>query len=155
MARVKIGDIIEIETSRGFFYAQYTHKDPVHGALIQVTREPFPDRETCVEKICIADVGIITFFPLSVAIHRKIFRVVANAEVPKNRAQFPVFRIRGHIDKNGKVKQWKLWAGDDSWPQCWLTELTEEQRTLPVRGIWNDTLLVDRLEAGWAHGDSG
>ena len=36
MARLKIGDIVEIETSKGNVYAQYTHKHKQYGALLRV-----------------------------------------------------------------------------------------------------------------------
>ncbi|MEJ2437996.1 MAG: hypothetical protein P8Y35_08590 [Sulfurovaceae bacterium] len=34
--RVKFGDVIEIVTSKGYAYAQYTHKDSMMGALLRI-----------------------------------------------------------------------------------------------------------------------
>lgn len=149
MARIKIGDVIEIQTTKGYFYAQYTHKDPTYGALIQVNRNPFRERPRDIEDAVLDEVGIVTFFPLSLAIHRNIFARIGNVPVPDGRQEFPVFRICGGIDRNGKVKQWKFWDGQNTWPDQWLTELTDEEMELPIEGIWNDTLLIERLEAGW------
>ena len=45
--RKKIGDVIEIPTSKGFAYVQYTHyhKDPpVYGSLIRVLQEFYKTR---------------------------------------------------------------------------------------------------------------
>jgi len=149
MATVKIGDIIEIETAKGFFYAQYTHKDKTYGDLIQVTKNSFPERPGDLEEVISDDVGIITFFPLNIAVRRKIFSVIGNRPVPEKRRQFPLFRVRGYIDRSGTVRQWKFWDGQKTWPEQWLTELTDKEMELPIEGIWNDTLLIDRLETGW------
>ena len=46
--RVKIGDIIEIETKRGFAYAQYVMKVPEWGALLRVLAGFYP-RACCSE----------------------------------------------------------------------------------------------------------
>jgi hypothetical protein len=46
----------------------------------------------------------------------------------------------------GKVKVWWLWDGEREWQ---VGELTEEQRGLSFREVWNDTLLIERIESGW------
>jgi len=148
MAKVRIGDLIEIQTHKGLFYAQYTHDDPDYGELIQVCKTCFRKRPNLID-IAIEDVGIITFFPLNAAIRMEIFTVIGNIDVPEELRAFPVFRVRGYMDKHGTVKQWKFWNGKNTWPIAWLTELTEEQKKLPIRGSWNDTLLIERLQEGW------
>ena len=42
--RVQIGDIIEIPTTKGLAYAQYTHQHPTHGGLIRVFDVLFENR---------------------------------------------------------------------------------------------------------------
>ena len=150
MARVKIGDIIEIKTKTGLFYAQYTHRDPEYVELIQVAKVRFDKRPDSLEDIVNAETGIITFFPVNIAVHRKIFPVIGNIPVPKKRQQFPLFRVAGFPDKKGKVKQWWFWNGDEAWPEVPVKKLTDEQKRLPIEGIWNDTLLIERLESDWA-----
>ena len=63
MARVRIGDIIEIPTRIGLFYAQYTHDDPDYGELIQVTRHSYKRRPRKLEQILDSSIGIIVFLP--------------------------------------------------------------------------------------------
>lgn len=149
MARVRIGDIIEIPTRIGLFYAQYTHDDPDYGELIQVTKNSFGKRPRNLEEILDKRIGIIIFFPLNAAVHRKIFDVIGNLPIPSHRSRFPVFRCPGGTDKEGNVKQWKFWDGRHLWPEIWLTQLTDKQKKLPIEGVWNDTLLIERLEEGW------
>jgi hypothetical protein len=44
MARVKVGDVIEVTTVKGVVYAQYTYKHRRYGALIRVYRHFFEAR---------------------------------------------------------------------------------------------------------------
>jgi hypothetical protein len=46
----------------------------------------------------------------------------------------------------GQVTVWWLWDGSREWR---VGSLAADQKKLPVRGIWNDTLLVERIESGW------
>ena len=147
--RVKIGDIIEIKTKKGLFYAQYTHYDEECGELIQVKKGSHKQRPSNFEKIVNKESTIITFIPLNICICRKIFEVVDNLPVPLRFQAFPTFLLCGHIDRKGKVKQWLFWDGEKTWPETWVTELTDEQKKLPIQEIWNDTLLIEQLESGW------
>jgi hypothetical protein len=44
------------------------------------------------------------------------------------------------------VHDWWLWDGTKQWR---IGRLAAEQRKLPVAGVWNDTLLVQRVEEEW------
>ena len=56
--------------------------------------------------------------------------------------------VRGGVidPSTRKVKVWWLWDGEKEWR---VGEITAEQRGLPIRGVWNDTLLIERIESGW------
>ena len=41
---------------------------------------------------------------------------------------------------------WWLWDGEKEWQ---IGSITNEQRKLPIRQIWNDTMLIARLEQEW------
>ena len=87
-----------------------------------------------------------TFFPLGAAVNRCIVSVVGNATIPEKQKPFPLFR-NGVVDpKTKKVETWWLWDGEKEW--C-IGKLTKEQRRLPLNEVWNDTLLVERIESGW------
>jgi len=148
MRRIKIGDIVEIKTKTGFFYAQCTHKIKDYGELIQVTNSSFKERPV-VDEILACKVGIITFFPLNLALKEIEFELIGNSSIPKPRERMPVFRVRGDVDKNGNVKGWCFWDGEKYWPNHYIKELTSEEQRLPIRGCWNKALLLQRLEEGW------
>ena len=46
----------------------------------------------------------------------------------------------------GEHMDWWIWDGER---QSRIEKLTPEQRKLPIRSIWNDTLLVRRFENEW------
>jgi len=147
--RPRIGDVIEISTPAGFAYAQYTHKHekpPRYGALLRVLPGLYAS--------CLKEFGslvqqkerFLVFFPLGAACNRKLVRVVAEEPIPEWACPFPVFR-QGNADANGHVRIWFLWDGEREWR---VGTLSEEQRKFPVMpGVWNNTLLVERIAEGW------
>jgi hypothetical protein len=144
--RIRIGDIVEIPTANGLAYAQFniTHDD--YGALLRVFPGFFKSRPSDFVELVQQPESFVTFFPLQAAVNRNIFEIVGNASVPAFAKPFPLFRT-GVVDPaTRKVKTWWLWDGEKEWM---VGDITIEQRKLPLRGIWNDTLLIERIEAGW------
>lgn len=144
--RVRIGDIIEVPTARGLSYAQYTHNHPRYGALIRVLPEFFKSRPKDFVALVLNRHTFVTFFPLEAAVKQGIFEIVDNSPVPEFARSFPLFRTGVEDPTTRKVKVWWLWDGEKEWK---VGDLSTEQRKLPLRGIWNDTLLIQRIEAGW------
>lgn len=144
--RPRLGDVIEIKTPRGLAYAQYTHKNPLQGALLRVLPGFFPSRPSDFAALVAQRELFLVFFPLGAACHRKIVSIVAEEEVPPQSRQFPTFR-HGYADADGHVALWTLWNGEREWR---VTELSPEEQQLPLRpGTWNDTLLIERIAEGW------
>ncbi len=67
-------------------------------------------------------------------------------EVPEHSRKFPLFRVGVIHPETGKVETWWLWDGEKEWP---IGSITEDERKLPIRASWNDTMLVQRIEEGW------
>jgi hypothetical protein len=144
--RPRPGDVVEVETPKGFAYAQYTHKHATNGALIRVLQGLFGSRPTNFAEIVQRPEQFLLFFPLGAACNRGIVRVVAEEEIPASAQTFPLFRS-GSADAQGEVKVWFLWDGVREWR---VDRLTPEQKKLPLRpGVWNDTLLIERIVSGW------
>ena len=144
--RIQIGDIIEIPTKTGFAYAQYTHQHPTHGGLIRVFEPLFQRRPTDFTELTRGPVRISTFLPVRAAINRGVFDVVAHEEVAKHNRSFPLFRAGIADPQTKKVSIWWFWDGEREWK---VGQITPEQRRMPLRGVWNATLLVERIEGGW------
>jgi hypothetical protein len=150
--RPRIGDVVEISTSRGLAYAQFTHKHdapPRFGALIRVAPGFHDVRPASFSQVVAQRPQFMTFFPLGSACNRGIVSIVANEPIPEHAASFPTFRsgVRG---PDGTVKNWWLWDGTRDKR---IGALTQSMRSLPIRGIWNYTLLVERIVSGWRSED--
>ena len=139
--------MIEIPTARGLAYAQYALKKEQWGALLRVLPGFHQTRPEDFSAIVGRKERFVTFFPLQAAVSRNIFEVVARLEVPEAARTFPLFRAAGFIDRAGLVHDWWLWDGEREWQ---VGRLTDELRRLPIRGVWNDTLLIERIEEEWA-----
>ena len=147
MAGLKIGDVIEIKTRNGLAYAQYTHKHKQYGALLRVFSVISDSRPVDFEFLVMDEPWFMCFFPLSAAVKKEIVSVVANVAITLEAKRFPVFRS-GVVDSStGKVANWWLWDGENEWM---VGSLTAEQRRLSIRGVWNDTFLIERIESGWS-----
>ena len=146
MARIKMGDIIEIRTPEAFAYAQYINRHQRYGALIRVYSQLRDCRPTDMSEVLEGDVQFMCFFPLQAAINREIVSAIGNVGVPADASEFPVFRA-GVVDPaTGKVGVWWFWDGEKEWR---VGSLSEEQRSMPIRGVWNDTILIERVVSGW------
>ncbi len=144
--KIKLGDVFEIKCKKGLAYAQYTLRNSEMGALIRVLPGFHEARPISFTTVLAQPERFVTFFPLQVAIDQGIFEVVASEPVPAHAQKLPLFRARGHIDREGFVHDWRLWDGDKS---IRVGKLAPEHRKLPIKEIWNDTLLIDRIEEEW------
>ncbi|WP_168232032.1 hypothetical protein [Pseudomonas veronii] len=142
---IKIGDVFAIATNSGKAYFQFVKKIPPMGSLIRVlpgTYNDEPDLDVLVEE----KTNFWIFFPVSAALKQGIIQKAKGCTIPAHSKEIPTFRA-GVVDPStGRVDSWWFWNGDKEWK---VGEITEEQRKFPIRGAWNDTLLVQRIEEGW------
>ena len=148
---IQLGDVFELETPKGLAYLQYAYYDPQMGELIRVAPGTYGTRPANLATVIAGCEIFYTFFPLATALKQKIIRRISNYEIPVHVARPPVLRSPGRVNMTSKrIENWWLWDGVRSWP---VNELTEEQKKLSVKAIWNDTLLVDRIVNGWRPSD--
>lgn len=148
MGRVKLGDVFEIETSVGMAYFQvtYNHREPPkYGYLIRVLKELNITEDIICEKTQNEE-RFFVFFPVGAALNRKIIRKICNCPIPQHANSFPVLRIPGNIALGGKVLDWRIWDGQKRYR---IESLSDEQKRLSLGEIWNDTMLIRRIETGW------
>jgi hypothetical protein len=144
--RPKVGDVVEFKTSRGYAYALHTHRHPQFGAMLRVWNEEHPKPLRDFASMASVRPSFSTFTPLGAMINQSLAKVVGNIAVPAELTKFPTFRAGVPDPATNKVDTWWLWDGDNEWR---VGEITPEQRKFPIRGVWNYTLLMDRIEAGW------
>ena len=143
----RVGDIIEIQTPTGLAYAQYTHRHSTYGALLRVFSSIFAARPSDFSAVVNQEPQFSTFFPLATACKRGIVRVVAAETIPSSSSEFPTFRA-GLSNTHGKVETWWLWDGER---ETKIGTLAPGMERYPIRGVINDTLLVERIVQGWRH----
>jgi hypothetical protein len=147
--RPKIGDVIEVQTPSGLSYAHYTHNHvdpPRYGALLRVIEGLFTTRPTDFSEIVTRPYQFTTFFPLAAACSKGIVTIVANEIIPATSQPFPTFRSSVRTP-NGRGPWW-LWNGKT---EQRIGELKPGMESLPVSGVLNDTLLIERIVQGWRH----
>lgn len=147
--KVQVGDVVEIKTRKGLAYAIYTHmheRPPRFGAMLRIFDTLYEVRPTDFEKLVNGPVRFSCFFPLQAAVDRGIVEVVGRVAVPDFLQTFPVFRSGMVNPQSKKVDTWWLWDGEHEWR---VGQLDSEQRKLPIRGVWNDTILIQRIEDHW------
>ncbi len=152
MKRPKIGDVIEIQVQSGFAYAQCINKHvkpPNWGHLLRVFPTIHQSRPQDFSEIVTGPEQFTVFFPLGAAVARGIVKIASQEIVPEPFRKFPIFRA-SHLTREGYKGGWWLWDGEKEW---YVGELTLEQRHYPIRAIWNDTLLIQRIEEGWTSTD--
>ncbi|QPB85867.1 hypothetical protein CWC22_022975 [Pseudoalteromonas rubra] len=142
--RPKLGDIIEISLpNNGTGYAQYTHKNKQYGSLLRVFQ--ISQKVGDIAELLSTKHQFTTFFPLSAALARGIVRVIGNLAIKDEYQDFPTFRA-GFANKSGIVEVWWLWDGEK---EVRVGELSAKQMEYPIRGVRNDTLLIERIGSGW------
>jgi hypothetical protein len=147
--KVKIGDIIEIKTSKGLAYAQYTHEHiapPRYGYLIRVLPGLYDERPTDFTNIVKQKATFVGFVALQHMVNKNYVAIVNNQPVPSDAQVFPVFRSGIPDSKTRKVKVWWFWDGEKEWK---VGVLTNGQKRMPILSIIGDELLVKRIESGW------
>lgn len=141
------GDVYAIETKKGPGFFQFVKKNKLMGSLIRVfpLEDPARTLENWAELIE-RETNFWVFFAVDTALRKGLVVKVGHSAVPLHARETPLFRAGIPHPSTRKVGNWWLWDGEKSWQ---IGELTPEQRKLPIRAAWNDTLLRERLEAGW------
>lgn len=150
----KIGDVIEIPTSKGFAYVQYTHehKGPgtKWGSVIRILEGFYKERpsEQQITRIVGKPHRFQTFFPIHYLVNLGDWERVGNFEVPEFAQKFPIFKNMKYLFKRPKPEEaeWSLWDGEKSWFVGKLS--SEEQMKYPKKSAFNDTGLIEAIETG-------
>jgi hypothetical protein len=147
MGKIQVGDIFEIETSKGKAYLHYIHKDPKVGReLVRLLPGLYTERPENLELLASSKEQYMLFFPISAAKRKKIVEPVGY--FPADNFDKPKY-MRDEHNVRGELLGWHI-IDTDSWRRELVKELTREQRKLSDWASWNDTLLKKRLVEGWS-----
>lgn len=151
-SRAILGDLFEMKTRCGLAYFQFVNKHAEFGQLIRVLPGVHNERPQYLERLVGEKELYFVFFPVSAAAARGFVSKVANLPVPTWAEAFPTMRRPGARGSDGKILNWFL-VNDRG--EQFLKNLSDEQRTLSLAVIWNDTLLAERICSGWVPAHEG
>ncbi|MCQ6268743.1 hypothetical protein M1K46_24525 [Fictibacillus sp. WQ 8-8] len=146
MARIKIGDVFEIETLNGIGLFQYVHKDKTMGHLIRILPILYEEGYGIDDKLVEKKELYLIHFPLEAALRQKIVTKIGNYSIPHDFMLPQSFRIQHKVD--GELICWHI-VNYETWKREKFVKLSDEQKLLSPWGTWNDTLLKERLADGW------
>ncbi|MFI1742834.1 hypothetical protein [Thalassobellus sediminis] len=147
MARKKIelGDIFELKTGKGYVYLQCVRIPVDKRQDVELIRVYYKIHPT--QMIDISFIQKSSFFYLSfvlqAAYNRKIVQKVGNSTLE------PDFKTPRYFKtENPFGEGWHI-IDSENWHRETIEKLTAEQRKLSPWGVWNDTLIIERLDEGW------
>lgn len=144
MARIKLGDIFEIETPKGKAYLHYIFKTKSGIDLIRVLQGLYQELPENFGDLVRSKERYMIFFPLGAANYRKIVKRVGF--YPADEFEKPQYMRTEHSMPG--VTAWDI-VDTDTWKRRVVKELTPEQIQLSDWAGWNDTLLIKRLIDDW------
>lgn len=145
MKRLKLGDLFELETSEGYAYVHFIYKDNKLGELIRILPQLYNARPSNLGEIVSHQERFMVFFPLSIARKRKIVNYVGNYNIEGyNKPKY----MRTEYTVKGEFLGWHI-IDTETWQRRLVKSLTSEEKKLSPWGIWNDTLLIERINQNW------
>ncbi len=145
MLRIKVGDVFEFKTNKGFVYLHYLLKDKEIGDLIGIIEGYFDKTPKKFTEI-VGNKSFYVFFPLSFANNKNIVTKVGH--IPDSNFIKPEF-MRTEQNEGDKLIGWDI-VNTNTWTREFRAKLNSWEKELSPWGIWNDTLLRERLEDNWS-----
>lgn len=148
MAKIKYGDLFQIKTSKGLAYFQCVKEtSATECEVIRILPGVFESTDN-INLNALIELKEVFFvqFPLKYALKQNVIKLIGNYPVPKD-VQLPKFYRDKHIVKNEFVS-WHIINSDTLHIRS-VKELSEDEKKLSPAGIWNDTLLAERIAEGW------
>lgn len=146
MARIKLGDVFSIETSKGKAYLQLVFDDPELSQIIRVLPGLHANPVDNIEEMVNSMELFYVQFQLKGAVYKKIVEKVGGYLLPKW-VEKPKFMRTNHVI-GGEFLGWHI-VNTETWQRELVKELSDKQKKLSPWGIWSDALLIERLEKGW------
>ncbi len=138
--RAKSGDILEVRLPGNFAYLQYLGKHLEYGDCIRVSPALHEHRAPISSELF--NDAYIAFYPAIAACKEKLVQIVGNLSPPHvpTCVRRPGVRVGRHVE---------TWIIESGLSETIKSELSDDERLLPIAAIWSHELLVLRLLEGW------
>jgi len=143
---IRIGDTFEIETPKGVGYIQFAYRDKRGIEYVRVIDGLFKCRPDNLKEFVDKKERYIVGFPLTIGASRNVVGFVANILLPADFAMPKLMRSDHFV--RGEFLGWHI-VNVSNWKRKLVSKLSEQEEKLSPWGIWNDTLLKERLAADW------
>jgi hypothetical protein len=145
---IKSGDVFDIQTKAGFAYLQCVRETTkIDCETVRVLQGTFTNFSCAnLDQLIKKPEMFFIQFPLKYAVKKKIVRIVGNYPIPQS-VRVPRYYRSKHIIR-GEFLGWHIVDSETNKREL-VQELTDDQMELSPNGMWNDTLLVERIEQGW------
>ncbi len=145
--RPKIGAILEITTSRGLVYLQYTHEHEWAYSVVGLLPGYHVERPTSFVDLVNQPERYVFQYFVPDAVRRGEMEVVGSEDVPERCKPWPWFRMPIEYDfENGLITCWRFGNHKESYQ---ARTLTPELLRVPIHGIPSPVMLRERLESNW------
>lgn len=149
MAKLRIGDIVEIPVPSGFGYGYFAHENTTHGDVVWLFEPILPTAIIDVTPIANWPVRTAALVPLAGLVRKKHVRIVGHLDLSYRFGDFPIFRWWWK-DPDSQRIYWKLWDGKTKWP---VKSLTPKEQKYPIQQICTFPSLQGTLLGTWYGGD--
>ncbi|WP_299313207.1 hypothetical protein [uncultured Aquimarina sp.] len=142
--KIEIGNIFQLDTSKGKAYIQYVYEHESLGEYVKVFYNLYDVEPKDFSRITKEEDFFYINFALRAAMKLNIIKKVGNIAISKDFI-LPSFFREEHLFK----ENWWQIVDTKTWHRESVKTLSEEQKKLSPWGMWNDTLLIENLEKGW------
>ncbi len=148
LPKIRFGDVFEIQTTKGVAYFQCVKETPANEVeTIRVLPGVYGVTETLdIEKLVEKKELYFIQFVLKYAVKKKCVKPVGNYKVPEQ-VIVPRYYRDTHIVR-GVFVCWHI-VDSETLKRRSVEKLSEEEKMLSEWGVWNDTLLAERIAEGW------
>jgi hypothetical protein len=143
MAKIRIGDVYEVQTAGGKAYLTFANRHKEFGELVRVS----PTFVSAYAKnLCVTlredEDSYYVFYPLALAVKHEL--VTYREHCPSDHTAFPKMRIE--VPQRLGDSLWRVWDGESSGQAA---ELSPALSRLSIQAIWNHAMLISKLESHW------
>lgn len=140
--KLQPGDVFEFSVPGGFGYFHYVGPHEFYGHGIAVSPHVYPERPS-ISDAMFTD-AYVTFYPVKAAIAHKLISIVGRVSA----MAMPSVMRRAGAMYGSRVETWVIEYFEDN-REIVRSQLSEDERHLPVAAIWNHECLVHRIVTGW------
>lgn len=146
--RIKYGDVFEIKTEKGVAYFQCVEEAPATECeTIRILPGVFDDiTNVDIKTLVEMRESYFVQFALKYAVKKKCVKPIGNYKVPEF-VSVPIYYRDKHIIR-GKFVCWHI-VNKKTLQRHSVNVLSESEKRLSQWGVWNDTLLAERIADGW------